>query len=684
SCPCGSGKKFKVCCIGKSSGEGSLSVHERLKLKFLKFNKTSAIKMLGALQTYPQNHSQVYRIKVALQAAIASKAGNGPQITVGDLKRIFETDLPNYGEVGSMEDPQEALFTHLIATHGGNFIVYPEIFEDGFTCLKNLLDTIFLTDNELPEQFKNEVFVAYRLLLGLSNLVATRLGHKRYITSPNRHHQSIFLPINEGLLDHMNAITFSYERIFSGDQEYRASEENILNEFLCTEKDAFINETDFDKSPVNTKPLYLSGEEIIVCSVSSVVTALVGFIIRKLLKQGLVSLFTAIYKQALQEKIAILIGKMGFYFLRGTPELPENHYLSGLDAIFRFDSDKIAYMRIIPDLFNSYEDYHFTRNNKIFEKTVLKKRQKEITNTYIPESYPGSEVFIISIYAGSGREFSPMVNSDGIPEVAMTMAEFERLIESGDIDSLSLWKFKKAETEFLKDGRFLSFSFLDSYTFYKDHNYSFYFSDDYKASNLHLEIGYANEFRLQTHLKQDLHLVPLLTTGMIEVVKRFESVEIPIYKPLSDQYKPRRLVKNFMQPIWVHPRFDGNNDANSFYTSIMEACSFWLWQVAPLINKFLVSLGKAPITIELVLNNPDNLIDRERTEISWQEVQGKFEVGTNGEDVAIYIPDEFQDMVYLKNNQADRILLMALMGALSGLLKEKGLSPIPGHAAILE
>ena len=64
-CPCGSGKKFKKCCIDKPIQHSNINSNRKNSFEeFVKNNKsTSLLKFFSLLQVLPENHGKIVRLE---------------------------------------------------------------------------------------------------------------------------------------------------------------------------------------------------------------------------------------------------------------------------------------------------------------------------------------------------------------------------------------------------------------------------------------------------------------------------------------------------------------------------------------------------------------------------------------------------------------------------------------------
>ncbi len=115
-CPCGSGKKYKNCCLKKDRYLKNLpdDALKKLKEEFSKYNQEDLIKTLAALSICPENQSQQIRLEIATQIACSNINCGDRIITIPELNELFLKYLPSGGPIGLLESPLDNVFTNNI------------------------------------------------------------------------------------------------------------------------------------------------------------------------------------------------------------------------------------------------------------------------------------------------------------------------------------------------------------------------------------------------------------------------------------------------------------------------------------------------------------------------------------------------------------------------------------------
>lgn len=159
------------------------------------------------------------------------------------------------------------------------------------------------------------------------------------------------------------------------------------------------------------------------------------------------------------------------------PLLKENLPIE--DQIFRIDSDKLAYVQLIVDDGEGYSTKDpYKEWNSVALSKAISSRDK-IVNRFLTENsnFSVNYIFMIKIFGRIGR---PALIDIGLRDnriLLLFIEDLEVVSKLGDLDSLALWKYARAEEKY-------SFppisSFLDRFSLYYAHNCSFYTDDRIK------------------------------------------------------------------------------------------------------------------------------------------------------------------------------------------------------------
>src|SRR5690606_14514713 len=143
-----------------------------------KYETGHVLNLVTALQLIPENHGKNIRIELIAARAVKNLSTGNP----GDYKKlrsIIAREFP----IHYLEDPPEELFTENILFHGGNYTVMPGINSYSVDIFKYLTETIYITQNNLAEEFKDEIHqgVSFLLITGETLFRQAQLERKSFV-----------------------------------------------------------------------------------------------------------------------------------------------------------------------------------------------------------------------------------------------------------------------------------------------------------------------------------------------------------------------------------------------------------------------------------------------------------------------------------------------------------------------
>lgn len=677
-CPCGSGKKYKNCCFKKDNYLRNLP-HDaliRLKKEFSKYNQKDLIKTLAALSICPKNQSQYIRLEIATQIACSNTNCGNKLITIRDLNELFLKYLPSKGPIGLLEDSLDTLFTNNILFFK-NHVIFNGPSTSDYYVLQKILNCIHLNSSSFSNEFLEHFYQTSMFILFLSDYIAKKSGHRRYEDINNRFRQEIFFPdIDE--LDYLkNSVALSDNEMikFKGFLNNKDTADDFIievgddrfNSVLSIEKE-FIEDLkesnipyDFfkrnmysefsDKNPILISPL-IKIENTYIIFPRALSISLRHDILSSLLKFNEKENFIKNYQKDLWSNILFNL-KNKLHFEDFDYELPEWENTLFKDKVFKIDTDKLAYCVLVNDNLKDYGKNGPCERIDLKYGSILKNRMNfVINNLYSDESI--NDILIILFSGISGRQYYTE-----IPKftnlLIINCEEFEILINSGNYDSLTLFKF----ATLLENKNIEGISFLDKFSFYIEKNHSFYVTDE-KMDVLLLSFEETSEYTKKLRKKaikdKDPHL------------EIYNDVSIFVNKINDFMYAANShlfLIKLLNQNIWI--KFEKDNE-----TFIAKAMGFWIWQFSDELYKVLKPLNDKSILISFSLEEDKDLdLNIEITNY----IKENLIISSNISEVEI----NFKISKYLipianqKNNEADLLLMDNILKLIGNLLEKNSL-----------
>ena len=670
-CPCGSGLKNKFCCRNKPKKE---HLEKELKKEhfFSKFDKVELLKTLAALSVLQENHGKYLRIE---QAIVEALLHSGVQTTVPN-KAELNIYLDKYYADHADEDICINPFTDLVTFLGGDYITFPGVTDNGQEILNNQLGAIFhIPDTNIPDWFKNNTAQLAKFILGISDIIAERLGYSRYMEGIMNKNE-LFLP-DDIKLDEIKKSVF----ISNEDMESFLREKNIPAEVMdyfivVPEKEIGEFSLDLYNNVILYKPILKVEEGYIILSPSTMCLALSASIWNMAKEGKCMKEVNGAYHSFAWNNINIGLRKLGFDYI----EIPEIVFNAGSKAEFYlFDDDKIALVRYLGDNGKNYGENEI-RYGGFATLEGENKPEKIIKELKAHPLYKEYKIFSITIISGIGSETGYAIMKDGADRIlALPIEEFNTLTLVSEMDALDLWKFATLKDEFFEDNPFaFSTSALDQMKFYKENSDSFYTTDDSAAVIPILAPGYARDWYIMARKRPDKHSILRKRNDRygyvgVERKDKFMPVYHNEYELISGELK--FAVEGYLQPIWViAENLDSHMSPGlkSMHYQITEGLSYWLWQIQESIRENIAKLGEEPLEIAFELDKPEKFDNIERDYIRIEDLGSFCKVELRDNGFKIIIPSEIIPYLYGEDNAGERVLVRQILDSFNQILIRKG------------
>jgi len=653
-CPCGSGKKYKKCCIDSGRTFNTTQAQPQPPSFFDQYNSIDLLKSFGGLTLLPQNHGKNIRFEELSRRCLRSFNDDKPTVSLAAFTTYLNENYPSH----YLEDPVTNLFTDLVTFYGGDYIIFPGITEGGTYVLSKLLTAIYnWPDSDIPDHFKSNCMHASLLMLNLSDRVANRLGYGRYQFEEVENHL-ISIPSSARFEELKAAVTFFDEEMAQLLQEEQIAKE-ALDMFVLDINDPDLANEHIEESPLLTKPIIYHNGEYIITSPATLSYALVDFIRSQASLSGCLPAVSNAYHSVIWNYTQLHLKLLGFSLIE-IPAISENTDPTIREAIYRFDDDKLAFVQYL----TSGEAAHQQRKQQIINDTLAQ-----------PE-FAGHQFMDISLISSMGQNlvftYGRIENSLSI---GMPIYDFDTLVKLKEHDAIDPWNFANARDTQIPDSKMFGASFLDVFKVYKENDDSFYVSDDAAGVILHIEPGYAGSLYQEAKILTDEHSVTRLIKG--------RPVNIPVTR--KDKYAPiycsidelsaghlNMAVEGFPLPVWVSPdknSFDIPPGARSLYFEMTEAIAYWLWQCQEVINADLALLDSTPVLFRFGFDQEERFNPIERNFERDPALSSHFVVSLEGNTISISIPPSLIPYLYGADNEGERELVRQLLQGVNLLLE---------------
>lgn len=670
-CLCGSGKKYKKCCLlkGVMFEEARKQKQQKNEFSFREyfknFNTVNLVASIAALSIYPKNHGKNLRIEFLTLEALKSKSGAEKFIDINEFERVLNRYLPSH----HTEDPPENIFTENIISSLGNNIVYGGNFEQGAFTLNNLIKVIEYNHNSFKKEFLEVVDSAIKIMLFVSDSIAKKLGHKRNMEGEYEESDSkIDFPLEIGRL--RLSLYFSDEQLsrYCLDSEVF---DQVLSWFtLSNEKIENSNSQIADVlNPIIFSPLLRIEGGYLVVSPTTIVSALVHFIWVQSEKFACKDILIEFFQKQIWSEVFLYLNKIGL-------EIENFKFESGsslpiINVLYRIDSDKLLYLCFLKDEGDNYQTntlFHYATNKHAIS---IENATKNILSN-IKSRFDDSKILFLNLYSSIGRQYRLVFRKEkGIYSLVTTAFHFLCWIKSGNYEKMDLWYYCEAIEAFERKTVTAPFfgDFLNSFSFYKSKNFSFYLGDDKKPTHFGLLPGGAlgvikdainNEDPLVVYYELEEQEHPVL----LPVVKHGDYV--PSYFSIENLGRHIEFfVPGYKFDLWIRVGkhiSDMGSEEITIYRQLINAIAYWLWQVKDDLGNYFKDLNVFSVLFAFEIFDFKFDSDFDLNNKS-ESIVDQFVVDVDFKRVLIKIPPGILGYFSAVDNEGERILLSKILSA---------------------
>lgn len=342
-------------------------------------------------------------------------------------------------------------------------------------------------------------------------------------------------------------------------------------------------------------------------------------------------------------------------------ELPEWENTIFKDEVFKIDTDKLAYCILINDDLKNFSDKPWEIDLKYTKK--LRSRIDSVIADLLNSDELINDIHIVLFVGQSGRQ----INNLEIPNyknlLLITCEEFDVMANSGNYDSLTLFKF----ASLLENTDNKEISFLDNFSIYLENNHSFPVNNKGTYEMLLAEPEDIKKLRKKAIKNKDSHL------------ERYDKKLLLAYKISEFMYVADYnlfLIKLNNQNIWI--TFENYSESN-----IAKSIGYWIWQFSDELKIDLNPLNDSPIFISISVEEYTNLdTNIEITpEIKENLITSSY---TSENEIKFKISKNLIHIAKQENNEADRILMNEILKLMGNLLEKNSLENTLTEAHRLE
>jgi hypothetical protein len=664
-CPCGSGKKYKRCHgmedQQKKTSNGSSVKPPTFTNLIANYSSEPILKLLGILQLLPVNHCHEAQFEAMARLTLLQRRQSDER-PFASWQRLVATIEP----MGYPDDPPTNAFTDNAMFREGNHIVYPGIYVGMTEILNQLLECIFLQQNDLPKSFKKDVNDGVGLLLFMSNEIAKGKNHPRYMYE-HPDYDKITFPEYNSLIEDAGTVTFEKNYLKKLcpliDSQY-----DIINEFIVPLYHADLENEDPDENPVSLLPLIENEEEVIVYMPTTIPNALIEFVYRKAHQYNCYMSVAELLQEKQFENSCKALSKMNWAATDiNLPTDPLN--LPIREFVFQFDNQKFGYLCFIDTIKNAVSNPNQNalddRNKIVVEFLSSLNKEQEF------------QVLSLFIIAETGVDgfFSWNVPSSGNQTTMFRYSELNTIAYAENANTLSFWKFAKTYTQTASRMRITSIGgTMDAYAIYDSNKGSLVHSDNANPDGGMMMIinGSSNEFYREVQKNRDEHAVLLYTGRVVGYTKVIRPKKYAaVFKDKFVSKEHRIVIEDYHFPIWVTNYQAEKTDNTTWAEIICEAIAYWLQRMAFLLKQIFQSITLIQFEIEVVIDQ--NLLEANEFEIKDVAPDTSIiKVEIVPPKLRLYIPFDYMYLVRNPDNEADKYLLKAGLRGIVEYTKESG------------
>ncbi|MGW5638522.1 hypothetical protein [Streptomyces sp. NPDC003832] len=562
------------------------------------------VQAASALQLMPENLPCLVRLqRLAAVGACLPSRPQAPRLSPSRLRSLLKDPVIGSPSVRAQEDPYNDLYTAEVPFHGGPYLVAQGLTERSAYTLGLILRTVFSPAGRvLPEPYRHSAHRLAHGVLSLSHSVLTRVGLTRGITAPAAVRNEVLVPGERTLSALRDAVTLDEAALSA---IVPPQELTVLDTLSVQPGGHVLTAEPGPDDGLILTPLLAVGGTLVVANPAELATALRHRLIvlaaEHNCREQLADLVRA---SVLHEATEILVGCGATPLLSassavGDPQISRRR--------FTFAGDKFLDLAVVADDLSGYDaqdPYGYWE-----AAAVLDRLQKLIDAPgENPQDDPQCLRLIINQGIGRSSFFGIRESPRPGPILATTVDDLRVMAELDSADPLFLWRFAHAEEQLLADTVVHSFSTLDDYGMYRDHDYSYYLSDERRPTAIFVDSDFGPALRIEAHRRFDHHAaVSAHRPSIVPVVSLYGVDTAPIYRTHPSVPEDELLVEAAGLRVWVGAEQVTADALDSFQSMVVEATAYWAWQLILEAPQALHALCDAQgcLRIALSFDDPD-------------------------------------------------------------------------------
>lgn len=678
-CPCGSGKKYKQCCLRKDEAKAFIAqaAQEALRFSGLEAPKLSAymeshdcaplLDYLIALQLNPQNHGKYLRIEHIVQLAVSHLGKSTVRPFFGAFKALIDEEYP----VDVMEDIPMNMYAETVVFFGGNYLLFPGLSTHVTELFRAMTEAVFHRENVFKDDFREEVKQGFSILLELGNLLAYRAG----ITEMTRGNENQREKICPPLTNHSYVIS---EEMMAEMTRHYGWDKAVLESLLLDKDDPLLLTDNADENPILYRPILHYSGGYYFAGISNQGCAINNFILKTAAKHRCLEELVQQTQLGIWMKIGLSCSDYMHWYPGVASDLmnTDAHYY---EELFRIDANWLAYVCYAKDTAKEVSIdggagvAHWNMDAHL-KATLASLRKDERTKDF--------HILTFVLYSSMGEAFSLATNNQQDSDYLLLLNAFDflQLVQTEKWDNMSLLRYARTRdaNQCLQNPYNQE---LDVYSLYKHYGESFYISDKATPDVIHIEPNDGCRLIFESKEKLNFHGTPISLNGRIAYIPVQRCLDYAcMYKPLGSGINGK-CCESYSVPIWVRCNQQEKDGVNPTFISdtVITAVAYWMDVLRLSLESLVKSSFKKPINIELSFSE-DLLSDKElHDELPKPKGKGTLAVKRTGTGVSVFMDRDFHLSFMGADNGAEREMMQSVISELLGLGKEDACAIIDKH-----
>lgn len=654
-CPCGSGKKYKHCCmrndefslrnivVSPSHEDSDSRLYEYLQ----NHDSSQLLSYIMTLQLNPANHGKNLRLERIAKAAVLALGKGKQRADIKVFKEIIDDEL----QEDLMEDIPTNMFVEPVIFFGGNYLFFPGLSTHSAELFRSMSEAIFYKPDHFPQEFRRVVLQGIILLLKIGTAIAHRAGIYRLEKGNNNP--------RELLSDPTIGLDFA---IPGGMMDYLLSSESVdasvLDFFVVDKDNPDLLSNNPDQNPLLFQPIVKVANSYYFIGISNQGCTINNFILKKAIEYQCIETLV----NETQHGIWMRIGKSCEEYLHWMVSsirdvlVQDSHYY---DEVFQIDANWFAYVCYARD---SFRDVTIDGEEGFAQLDIdahLKSQLKALKQDKRAVSF---HFFTFVVYSSMGEPFAVLMNDQPDSDYLLSFDAFDflQLVQTEKWDRLSLLRYARVKS--MKPSLQSAMNEnLDVYGIYKHYGESFYLSDDQEPSFIQIVPNDGCRLIHESKEKLDYHGSAIIEDGRVAYIPVQRDLDYAdLYSPIA-HYRRAKCCEAFSVPIWVTSKQAEEHGENpsSIVDTVMTAVAYWMSVLEPYIGQDIEEKYSNPI--ELLLQFSEDALSLKSLRSDRTSENGRFVVKKVSNGLVIFMDNSFLHGFMGSDNAAEREVMKKIL-----------------------